>query len=81
MDENKPTNEVILARLTCPVRARAGEVTGVCRDLRRAVTQLRRSTEACEECPARRDCPVLLEFQAGIREAVRELVVELGLEV
>ncbi len=81
MDQSKPSNQVILARMTCPVREKAGEVSGICQDLSRAVRQLKDSTEACEECAAWRDCPVLLDFQSAIREAVRELVVELGLEV
>ena len=81
MDQTKPPNEIILARMTCPVREKAGQVSGICQDLRRAVRQLQISTQACEECAARRDCPVTLDFQASIREAVRELVDELGLEV
>jgi hypothetical protein len=81
MDDIKPSNEVILARLTCPVREKSEHVTGICRDLRRAVRQLQRSTGACEACPARRDCPVLLNFQESVQEAIREVVSELGLEV
>jgi len=81
MENFKPSNEAILARLNCPVREKCRDVTKLSRDLRRAVRQLQRSTQACEDCPARRDCPVLLEFQESIHQAVRELVEELGLQV
>jgi len=40
MENPKPSNEAILARLNCPVREKCREVTGLSRDLRRAVREL-----------------------------------------
>ena len=75
------SNAVKLARLLCPVQEETENVLELSKDLRRAVRRLKRSMGACMHCAAKQDCPVLINFQMTVNEAIGEIIEELGLEV
>ena len=70
-----------LARLICPVQDETENVLKLCKDFQHAIRRMKRSMLACGDCAANQDCPVLINFQLAVNEAIGEIIEELGWEV
>ena len=72
---------VKLARLICPVQDETENVLELSKDFQHAIRRLKNTMSACSDCAANQDCPVLINFQLTVNEAIGEIIEELGLEV
>jgi hypothetical protein len=64
---------------TCPVLADAARITDLAQDIQRAMRRLRRDLDRCKTCPAGERCPVLLNYQDQISQAITEVLSELDI--
>jgi hypothetical protein len=63
----------------CPVLQQAQIVLSDARALRKSVRKLRKSLDACQECPNAGECVPLQEFNRQVDAAISALTAEWGL--
>jgi hypothetical protein len=60
-------------RPDCPVLEDQARIQDLSENLARAMRKLRRDLAACSRCPAYETCPILVEINAAIQNAIQEV--------